>query len=115
MSGEKVNLCAKINSELHKKIKANQTEKEMILADYVEQVFIEYYQMMEGKKMSNQEKGNIRTLALQVSEELFQRIDQCVAKYPNLNKKVFLTKIITEGLERMEAGATEEENSEDQD
>ncbi len=48
--------------------------------------------------MSNQEKGNIRTLALQVSEELFQRIDQCVAKYPKLNKKAFLTKIITEWL-----------------
>ncbi len=42
MSGEKINLCAKIDSELHKKIKAHQTEKEMILADYVEQVFIEF-------------------------------------------------------------------------
>lgn len=69
------NLCAHIPIELHRKVTAAKTVAGLNINDYVTQVLAEYYEWKEngGTNMAR-ENGKERTLAFQISEELFQRI-----------------------------------------
>ena len=44
-----------------------------------------------------------RTLALQISEELFARIKKHVDATPHLTQKAFITQLITKALDEIEA------------
>ena len=63
------NLCAQIPESLHARVRAEQEQSGQTLSQYVTAIITEYYNQKEGKKMD----GN-RTMAFQISEELFQRI-----------------------------------------
>ncbi|MDD3778475.1 MAG: translation initiation factor 2 [Proteiniphilum sp.] len=63
------NLCAQIPETLHARVRAEQEQSGQTLSQYVTALITEYYNQKEGKKMD----GN-RTMAFQISEELFQRI-----------------------------------------
>lgn len=95
---ETKSLCAKIPIELHNKVRASQEESGLTLNQYVEKLIIEYYQMKEGKNMPQ-----TRTLALQISEELFVRIKNHLDKNPHLTQKAFVTDLIIKALDEAEA------------
>ncbi len=63
------NLCAQIPESLHARVRTEQEQSGQTLSQYVTALITEYYNQKEGKKMD----GN-RTMAFQISEELFQRI-----------------------------------------
>ncbi|MPN22151.1 hypothetical protein SDC9_169534 [bioreactor metagenome] len=95
---ETKSLCAKIPIVLHNKVRASQEESGLTLNQYVEKLIIEYYQMKEMKNMPQ-----TRTLALQISEELFLRIKNYLDKNPQLTQKAFVTDLIIKALDEAES------------
>jgi hypothetical protein len=70
---EKKNLCAMIDIDLHRKITEAKDQAGLTTAEYITNLFIEYFEMKENggnRIMAN----NNRTMAFQIPEELFQRI-----------------------------------------
>ena len=92
------NLCAMIPEELHGRVKQEQEALALNLAQYVEMVLEEHFKK-GGKEMGN----GTRTLAFQVSEELFGRVKEYLAKHPGLSQREFVIGLITRELERYEA------------
>ena len=110
---EKKNLCAPISLELHTKVREEQERLGQTLGQYVEQVLREHFEGRSGKAVS--EKG--RTMAFQVSEELFGRIKAYLAAHPGLSQKEFIVGLVEEALAQWEqaqraAEDPEEENAE---
>ena len=69
------NLCASIPVELHEKFCEEREKAGMTNAEYMITLLTEYYDWKEkGGSTMAQENGKTRTLAFQISEELFQRI-----------------------------------------
>ena len=92
------NLCAQIPLELHKKVCESKEQSGLTLNQYVTQLITEYYELKEMKPTMAQ----TRTLALQISEELFARIKKYVEKTPHLTQKALITELITKALDELE-------------
>lgn len=93
------NLCGKIPVELHEKVRAEIEEKETSTQIFIQQVIEEHFNRLEGKGEESMEK---RTLAVQVTEELFQRVKWAVAK-EGIKQKDFIIRIIEKAVEEVEA------------
>lgn len=96
MSG-KVNLCALLPRELYQKVTEERGQREQTLSQYVEQILTEHF---EGRTMSEM-NANTRTLAFQVSEEMFQRIKEYL-KQNGLTQREFMLRLIEGALEEWE-------------
>ena len=101
------NLCAMIPEELHGRVKQEQEALALTLAQYVEMVLEEHFKK-GGKEMAN----GTRTLAFQVSEELFARVKGYLAEHPGLSQREFVIGLITKELERYEAEGSERNTAE---
>lgn len=99
---DKKNLCAQIDAALHARVRQEQEQSGMTLSEYVEQLIQNYYSMKENTKM----KGDTRTVAAPIPEELFERL-KAYLKKNNLKQKQFIIGLIEDALEEDEA----EENS----
>ena len=100
MEGKK-NLCAMIPAELHARIMAEKEEMKLgTLAEYVERIFAEHFE--GGKAMAN----GTRTLAFQVSEELFTRIKEHLKK-TGQSQKDFVITLIEQALQDAEKNEEE--------
>ena len=93
------NLCGKIPVELHEKVRAEIEEKETSTQIFIRQVIEEHFNRLENKGEESMEK---RTLAVQVTEELFQRVKWAVAK-EGIKQKDFIIRIIEKAVEEVEA------------
>lgn len=87
------NLCAKIPESLHTQVRTEQERLNLTLNQYIEQVLKEHFEN-GGKKMAD---GTKRTLAFQVSEELFGRIKEHLKK-TGQSQKDFVISLIEEAL-----------------
>ena len=96
---EMKNICGKIPVELHEKVRAEIEEKETSTQIFIQQVIEEHFNRLEGKGEESMEK---RTLAVQVTEDLFQRVKWAVAK-EGIKQKDFLIRIIEKVVEEVEA------------
>ena len=97
-------LTVNIPEEVHQKVRDEVAADEALTTSaLVQRAIEEYYQRKEGKQMT----GNSKTLAFQVSEEFFQRIDRYLAAHPGLNKKAFITGLIGQALDAWENGQNE--------
>ena len=69
------NLCAHIPVDLYAKVSTSKTVANQTISEYVTNLLTEYYDWKEngGANMAR-ENGKERTLAFQISEDLFQRI-----------------------------------------
>ena len=83
------NICGKIPVELHEKVRAEIEEKETSTQIFIRQVIEEHFNRLENKGEESMEK---RTLAVQVTEELFQRVKWAVAK-EGIKQKDFIIRI----------------------
>lgn len=101
---ETKNLCAQIPLALHQRVCAEKEQSELTLSQYVTQLITEYYEMKEMKPMTQ-----TRTLALQISEELFTRIKKHVDSTPHLTQKAFITELIVKALDELENAEKENE------
>ena len=106
---DKRNLCAMIPADLHARIRQEQERTGKTLSEYVEQLITDYYKMKEGTKMT----GDTRTLAVQIPEELFLRLDAYLKRSGIKSKKQFLISLIEAALAEGEAeGAAEQPEDE---
>ncbi|MGL4791914.1 MAG: 4-oxalocrotonate tautomerase [Anaerotignaceae bacterium] len=94
------NLCAQIPVALHQKITEEKEASGLTLNQYVEKLITQYYEMKGMKNMKT-----TRTLALQISEELFIRIKKHLDANPHLTQKSFITDLIIKALDDMEANS----------
>lgn len=106
---EMKNICGKIPVELHEKVRAEIEEKETSTQIFIQQVIEEHFNRLEGKGEESMEK---RILAVQVTEELFQRVKWVVAK-EGIKQKDFIIRIIEKAVEEVEAKWQELEQPEE--
>lgn len=107
-------LTCKIPLELHDRITAEIRQNESTVSKFIEQIILEHY----AKGATTM--GKTRTLAFQVSEELFQQIKEYLARYEQtyhrkLSQKEFVISLIEQALaeedeefEAAEAAAAED-------
>lgn len=101
---DKKNLCAQIDTALHARVRQEQERSGQTLSEYVEQLIQNYYNMKENTKMT----GDMRTMAIQLPEELFERL-KAYLKKNNLKQKQFIIGLIEDALEEDEAEGTAEQ------
>ena len=106
---EMKNICGKISVELHEKVRAEIEERETSTQIFIQQVIEEHFNRLEGKGEESMEK---RTLAVQITEELFQRVKWAVAK-EGIKQKDFIIRIIEKAVEEVEAKWKELEQPEE--
>lgn len=106
---EMKNICGKIPVELHEKVRAEIEERETSTQIFIRQVIEEHFNRLENKGEESMEK---RTLAVQVTEELFQRVKWAVAK-EGIKQKDFIIRIIEKAVEEVEAKWKELEQPEE--
>mgnify|MGYP000788667349 CR=1 FL=1 len=104
---DKKNLCAMISADLHARVRQEQERSGQTLSEYVEQLIQNYYDMKENKKMT----GDMRTMAIQLPEELFERL-KAYLKKNNLKQKQFIIGLIEDALEQDEEDTTAQADSE---
>ena len=104
---DKKNLCAMIPADLHARVRQEQERSGQTLSEYVEQLIQNYYNMKENKKMT----GDMRTMAIQLPEELFERL-KAYLKKNNLKQKQFIIGLIEDALEQDEEDTTAQAGSE---
>lgn len=90
-------ITVKVPEEIHAQAKAEQESLELTMSQYIELVLQERFRK-GGKTM-----GATRTLAFQVSEELFQQVKRYLAAHPGLTQKDFVIELIERALEEFEA------------
>ena len=69
MADSKKNLCAMIPVELHDRVRAAQEQAGVTLSAYITELLTNYYEKGSEKSMEG-----MRTMAFQMSEEMFQRL-----------------------------------------
>ena len=104
---DKKNLCAQIDTALHARVRQEQEQSGKTLSEYVEQLIQNYYDMKENTKMT----GDMRTMAIQLPEELFERL-KAYLKKNNLKQKQFIIGLIEDALEQDEEDTTAQAGSE---
>ena len=96
---EMKNICGKIPKDLHEKVREEIELTESSTQKFIQQVIGEHFERLAGK--GEMSMGTARTIAVQVSEELFQRLKTVIAK-KGMKQKDFLIQIIEEALEKAE-------------
>ena len=104
---DKKNLCAQIDTALHARVRQEQEQSGQTLSEFVEQLITDYYKMKENTKMT----GDMRTMAIQLPEELFERL-KAYLKRNNLKQKQFIIGLIEDALEQDEEETTAQVESE---
>lgn len=95
---EMKNICGKIPVELHEKLKLEVEELGISIPKCLEMV-IEEHMTRKGEKT---DMANSRTVAVQVTEDLFSRLKAVLAKN-GMKQKDFLIGLIEAALEKEEA------------
>ena len=102
---EMKNICGKIPLELHTKVRQEIEQREISTQQFMQQVIEEHFTEKGG-----QVSMAVRTVAVQVSEELFARFKAAVAK-KGCKQKDFLIALIERAIEEIEAEFGEENAS----
>ena len=95
---EMKNICGKIPVEMHEKLKLEVEELGISIPKYLEMV-IEEHIARKGEKTN---MADLRTVAVQVTEDLFSRLKAVLAKN-GMKQKDFLIGLIEEAIEKEEA------------
>ena len=92
------NICGKIPVDLHEKMKLEIEELGISIPKYLEMV-IEEHMTRKGEKTN---MADLRTVAVQVTEDLFSRLKAVLAKN-GMKQKDFLIGLIEDAIEKEEA------------
>lgn len=95
---EMKNICGKIPVELHEKLKLEVEELGISIPKYLEMV-IEEHMTRKGEKTN---MADLRTVAVQVTEDLFSRLKAVLARN-GMKQKDFLIWLIEDAIEKEEA------------
>lgn len=104
------NLCAPIPAELHTQLRQRQEASGQTLGQYMTWLITKFYEE-EGKPIM---KGNQRTVAFQVPEELFERLKEYLKKN-GIKQNAFFLNCIQKALElEIQAGKSAGEDHHEQ-
>lgn len=111
---ETKNICGKIPVELHEKVRQELEETDLTIPEFLTQVIKEHFESKGVEKMA------ARTLAVQVSEELFTRFKERYEKEKRqrpgrFSQKDYLVEIITQALDAADEEELEEKEEEPTD
>lgn len=93
MAEKTKNLCAQIPESLHTKVREKQEESGKSLSEYMTNLITKFFEM-EGKTMA---KGDTRTVAFQVDNELFERFKEYL-KANGIKQNAFFLDCIQKAL-----------------
>lgn len=101
------NLCAQISLDLHQKISEAREAAGLTTAQYITELLTEYFKMKENGGNITMTNNNTRTLAFQISEDLFQRIKTHLERETQrtgrkLTQREFVLGLIEEALKAAE-------------
>ncbi|MBQ3841695.1 MAG: hypothetical protein II820_03275 [Ruminiclostridium sp.] len=94
---EKKGITVKIDAELHAQVKAYVEAQGITMAEFVSKALDDELHPKMTQEVNNM--GNMRTMAFQVPEELFQQIKDYLNRH-NMTQKEFVIGLITTELER---------------
>ena len=102
------NLCAQIDLTLHTKVCQEREKAGQTTSQYITQLLREYYEMKENGGKSDMANNGNRTMALQVPEELFQRIKRHLERESDrlgrrVTQREFILDLIEEALAKAES------------
>ena len=102
MAENKKNLCAMIPAELHGRVRAAQEQAGVTLSEYITGLLTQFYE-----NGGNEAMGATKTIAFQVSEELFQRLKvhlerESVRTGKKVSQKQFMLDLILRALDEAE-------------
>ena len=97
---EMKNICGKIPMDLHEKVREEIELTESSTQKFLQQVIEEHFNRLEGKGEISM--GAVRTVAVQVTEDLFSRLKAVLARN-GMKQKDFLIGLIEAALEEEEA------------
>ena len=97
---EMKNICGKIPMDLHEKVREEIELTESSTQKFLQQVIEEHFNRLDGKGEISM--GAVRTVAVQVSEELFQRLKVVIGQ-KHMKQKDFLIGLIEDAIEKEEA------------
>lgn len=107
---EMKNICGKIPIELHAKVREEIEQLEISTQDFIQQVIEEHFMKKGVNAMA------AKTIAVQVTEELFKRLKAAVI-WKGCKQKDFLLNAITRAIEEVEmeqrTGQEAEENNQE--
>ena len=94
---EKKGITVKIDAELHAQVKAYVEAQGLTMAEFVSKALDDELHPKMTQEVNNM--GQMRTMAFQVPEELFQQIKDYLNRH-NMTQKEFVIGLITTELER---------------
>ena len=97
---EMKNICGKIPMDLHEKVREEIELTESSTQKFLQQVIEEHFNRVEGKGEISM--GAVRTVAVQVTEDLFSRLKAVLARN-GMKQKDFLIGLIEDAIEKEEA------------
>lgn len=97
-TNEKKGITVKVDAELHAEVRQYLEEHELTMAEFVAQALRdELHPQISAKEAKNM--GNMRTIAFQVPEELFQKIKDYLQRN-NMTQKQFVIGLIENEINR---------------
>ena len=105
------NLCAQIPTDLHQRVCEAREKSGLTTAQYITNLLTDYFEMKENGGNTIMAKNNTRTLAFQISEDLFQRIkahlEQETARTgKKLTQREFILGLIEQALDEADGPAS---------
>ena len=97
---EMKNICGKIPMDLHEKVREEIELTESSTQKFLQQVIEEHFNRLDGKGEISM--GAVRTVAVQVTEDLFSRLKAVLARN-GMKQKDFLIGLIEDAIEKEEA------------
>ena len=109
------NLCAQIPQSLHARVRQEQEAIGLTLGQYMAELITKYYEMKENGGTINMET-TVKTLALQIPEDLMQRLKAHLAAESKrtgkkISQKEFVLNLIRQALDAADAAAKAETES----
>ena len=103
---ETKNLCAQISIDLHRKICNEKDRAGLTTAQYITNLLTEYFEMKENGGTAAMTNSS-RTMAFQITEELFQRIKAHLERETartghKLTQREFVLGLIEQALDKAE-------------
>lgn len=108
MAGDTKNLCAQIPTALHTRVRQEQEAAGKTLGEYMTWLITTFYQTEEDKQMSSTET---RTVAFQVSADLFDRFKDYLDRH-HIKQKAFFLDCIQRALADEAVPQTQEQAEE---
>ena len=107
---ETKNLCAQIPIDLHDRVSQAKDQMGLTTAQYITNLLTEYFKMKENGGTAAMTNRSTRTMAFQISEELFQRIKSHLERETartghKLTQREFVLGLIEDALNEAERQA----------